>query len=53
MKPEVAGNAAVGIGGTLLAMVTPERAAIIAGLSTAAWMTWQLGTAIYDRLRKK
>lgn len=53
MKPETAGNAAVGIGGTLLAIVSPEKVAVMAGLSTTAWMLWQLGASIYDRFRKK
>lgn len=53
MKPDTAGHAAIGIGGTLLAIVSAEKAAVIAGLSTSAWMLWQLGTAAYDRWKSK
>jgi hypothetical protein len=53
MKSDAIGNAAIGIGGTVLALITPEKAAIIAGLSTAAWMIWQLVTSVYDRFTNK
>ena len=53
MKPDVAGNTAIGIGGTLVALVSPEKAAIFAGLATGTWMLWQLGSSVYDRFRKK
>lgn len=44
-------NGAVGIGGTILATVTPERAAIFAGLATGFWMLWQVGLSVWDRCR--
>ncbi len=53
MKSETAGHAAIGIGGTVIALITPEKVAIFAGLSTSAWMLWQLGCSIYDRFRNK
>ncbi len=53
MRHDTAGHAAIGIGGTLLAVISPEKAAVIAGLSTAAWMLWQLGTSAYDRFFRK
>lgn len=53
MKAETFINGLVGVTGTTLAWVSSADAAIVCGLSTAAWMLWQLGTSIYDRLRKK
>lgn len=44
-------NLCIGVGGTVLAFVTPEAAGIAAGLATAAWMLWQLATGIYDRVK--
>lgn len=38
MKSQHIENSIVGIGGTLLAIISPDRVAVIAGLSTAAWM---------------
>lgn len=52
-RPDFAINATIGIGGTALAVITPELAAIFAGVATGLWMIWQLGTSIYDRLRRK
>lgn len=52
-RPDFAINASIGIGGTALAVLTPERAAIFAGCATGVWMLWQLATSIYDRLIRK
>lgn len=50
MKHEHLIHGAVGISGTALAAwLSSERVAIVAGLSTAAWMLWQLALSIYDR----
>lgn len=46
-------NGAVGIGGTILATVTPERAAIFAGLATGFWMLWQVGLSVWDRVKTR
>lgn len=53
MKPDHLINATIGVGGTVLAVITPERVAIFAGLSTGTWMLWQLGCSAYDRFFKK
>jgi len=53
MKPETAGHAAIGIGGTVVATVSSEMAAIFAGLATGLWMLWQLGCSIYDRAKRR
>lgn len=42
-------NSAIGIGGTVLAVLTPERAAIFAGCATGVWMLWQFGCSVWDR----
>jgi len=43
-------HGAVGVAGTVFAFMTPDRAGIAAGLATAAWMLWQLGASVYDRV---
>lgn len=53
MKSQHIENSIVGIGGTLLAIISPDRVAVIAGLSTAAWMLWQLGSSVYDRWNRR
>ena len=53
MKPETAGNAFIGLGGTLVAVLTTDGVAIFAGLATGFWRLWQLAVAIYDRARRK
>ncbi len=45
------GNSIIGVGGTALAVLTPERAAIFAGVSTGLWMLWQLASGICDRVK--
>lgn len=54
MKHEHLIHGTVGIGGTTLAAwLSSERAATVAGLSTAAWMLWQLGCSVYDRIQAR
>lgn len=46
-------NLGIGTSGTLIAWLESGHAAACAGYATAAWMVWQLGCSVYDRLKKK
>ena len=46
-------NGTIGIGGTILSVITSERAAIFAGCATGIWMLWQIGCSAWDRFRNK
>jgi hypothetical protein len=48
------GHFVVGVVGTAIASIEPDKAAaIFAGVSTGAWMLYQLGAAMYDRAKKR
>ncbi len=51
MKPDTAGNLAIGLGGTWLAFITPANAAIFAGVSTGLWMLCQCAGWAMDRYK--